>query len=152
MTNAATSAVDTHGPALEVAVLARVGLVKVNRAEAAALIGDRPVADLAVALQVRTDGLVVVTDGVRGAVAADGSSVLKVGPAGSPGAFPQGSGDAFLARLLNALDDGSDWPSALRLAAGCAAANAQVPGAGRLDVDLARRWAADVELGPAQAR
>ena len=143
---AATSAVDTHGPALAVAVSARAGLVKVNRGEAMALVGDRSVADLALALQVRTAGLVVVTDGIRGAVAADGSSVLHVGPAGSPGAFPQGSGDAFLGGLLSALDDGSDWPSALRLGAGCAAANAQVPGAGRLDVDLSRRWAEDVEF------
>jgi fructose-1-phosphate kinase PfkB-like protein len=140
------SAVDTHGAALAEAVAARAGLLKVNRLEASALLGDLPVPELTVSLQSRTDGRVVVTDGVRGAVAADGTSVLHVAPVGVPGSFPQGSGDAFLGGLLSALASGEAWDVALRLAAGCAAANAQVPGAGRLDVVLARRWAAEVEV------
>ena len=48
------------------------------------------------------------------------------------GAYPVGSGDAALGGFLAALDAGASWPDALARAAGAAAANAQVPGAGRL--------------------
>ena len=49
------------------------------------------------------------------------------------GRFPVGSGDAALGGFLTALDAGGDWTAALALATGAAAANAEVPGAGRLD-------------------
>jgi fructose-1-phosphate kinase PfkB-like protein len=49
------------------------------------------------------------------------------------GAYPVGSGDAFLAGLVVALDDGAGWPEALRSALGAGAANAEQPGAGSLD-------------------
>jgi fructose-1-phosphate kinase PfkB-like protein len=53
-----------------------------------------------------------------------------------------GSGDAFLAGLVVGLDQGSEWEDALRLALGAATANAELPGAGKLDpvraVELAR--------------
>jgi sugar/nucleoside kinase (ribokinase family) len=59
------------------------------------------------------------------------------------GPYPVGSGDAFLAGLVTALERGDEWDAALRLALGAAAANAELPGAGRLDparaVDLAMR-------------
>jgi fructose-1-phosphate kinase PfkB-like protein len=59
------------------------------------------------------------------------------------GRYPVGSGDAFLAGLVVALERDEPWPAALRLALGAAAANAAVPGAGTLDasrvVDLAAR-------------
>jgi hypothetical protein len=46
------------------------------------------------------------------------------------------------------LDRGQDWPAALRLALGAAAANAELPGAGKLDparaVTLAEQ--ADVQI------
>jgi len=49
-----------------------------------------------------------------------------------------GSGDAFLAGLLVALERGDPWPSAIALALGAAAANAESPGAGHLDPARAR--------------
>ena len=49
------------------------------------------------------------------------------------GAYPVGSGDAALGGFLAALDAGGDWEAALALAAGAGAANAEQPGAGRLE-------------------
>jgi sugar/nucleoside kinase (ribokinase family) len=48
------------------------------------------------------------------------------------GAYPVGSGDAALGGFLAGLDAGESWPEALDRAVEAAAANAQVPGAGRL--------------------
>ena len=60
----------------------------------------------------------------------DGEPLRAVPP--RLGAYPVGSGDAALGGFLAALDAGASWPEALARAAGAAAANAQVPGAGRL--------------------
>ncbi|MGZ6545914.1 MAG: PfkB family carbohydrate kinase, partial [Actinomycetota bacterium] len=49
------------------------------------------------------------------------------------GRYPVGSGDAFLAGLVVALDRGTGWGEALRMALGAATANAELPGAGRLE-------------------
>ena len=48
------------------------------------------------------------------------------------GAYPVGSGDSAFGGFLAALDAGASWADALTRAAEAAAANAQVPGAGRL--------------------
>ena len=48
------------------------------------------------------------------------------------GSYPVGSGDSALGGFLAALDGGASWPEALDRAVEAAAANAQVPGAGRL--------------------
>ncbi|MGH2525137.1 MAG: PfkB family carbohydrate kinase, partial [Actinomycetota bacterium] len=59
------------------------------------------------------------------------------------GQYPVGSGDAFLGGLVTALDREEGWEAALRLALGAAAANAELPGAGRLNavraIELAGR-------------
>jgi fructose-1-phosphate kinase PfkB-like protein len=57
------------------------------------------------------------------------------------GRYPVGSGDAFLAGLVVALDGGAGWGIALRLALGAATANAELPGAGRLDPSRAEALA-----------
>ncbi|MGQ7296144.1 PfkB family carbohydrate kinase [Quadrisphaera sp. KR29] len=127
-------AVDTHGAALAVLVQDGPDLVKVNRAEASALLGEEHL-DLAAAtaaLVRRTGGAVVVTDGEAGAVGADPSAVVRVPPHPCRGGYPTGSGDAHLAGLLTALSRGQDLRSALLAAAAAGAANAAVPGAGRL--------------------
>jgi fructose-1-phosphate kinase PfkB-like protein len=64
------------------------------------------------------------------------------------GPYPVGSGDAFLAGLVVALDGGADWPDALRAALGAGAANAAVPGAGRLDRANAERLAGRATITP----
>jgi fructose-1-phosphate kinase PfkB-like protein len=62
------------------------------------------------------------------------------------GRYPVGSGDAFLAGLVTALDRGDGWEDALRSALGAGAANAEMPGAARLDPDRARALASQAEI------
>jgi fructose-1-phosphate kinase PfkB-like protein len=57
------------------------------------------------------------------------------------GSYPVGSGDAFLAGLVVALDRGAGWADALCAALGAGAANAEQPGAGRLERARAERLA-----------
>ncbi|MCP2266523.1 1-phosphofructokinase family hexose kinase [Promicromonospora thailandica] len=140
-------AVDTHGEPLHAAVAAAPDLVKVNRAEAAELVGgDAPVPDLLAAVRERTGGLVVITDGADGSWATDGDRVLRATLTGHTGGFPVGSGDSFLGGLLVALDRGDDLAAALALATAAGTANAQGPGAAVLDADLARRLAGQVTV------
>lgn len=76
----------------------------------------------------------------------DGTSYHGSLPAS--GAYPVGSGDAFLAGMLVALERGDDWPAAAALGLGAAAANAETPGAASFAparaAELAKR--AHVEL------
>ncbi len=140
-------AIDTHGPALSLALEHQPDIVKVNVHEAAAVLGlsvDPTPHMAATALHDRQGWLTVVTAGTAGAWAVAGGPVWHVGAA-QTGAFPVGSGDAFLAGLITGLvESGDDIAGALALAAGTAAANAQIPGAGVLDPEQARSWAADI--------
>jgi fructose-1-phosphate kinase PfkB-like protein len=142
-------ALDTHGEGLPAALASGPTLVKINRAEAAEALG-RPESDdlaaMAAALQDRSAAQVVLTDGTAGAVAADGRGVWRVPAAPRRGAYPVGSGDSFLGGLLAGLDGGQDLPASLRLATGCAVANALVPGQGHFDADVARSIAAELEV------
>jgi 1-phosphofructokinase family hexose kinase len=139
---AATVALDSR----EAGVEARPAVVKVNADEAAGITG-RPVGDLRAAaaaarrLHEATAGAAIVTAGRAGAalVAPDGSALT--GGVDVAGRYPVGSGDAFLAGLVVALDGGAAWPEAFALALGAATANAELPGAGVLDADRARRLA-----------
>ncbi|MFC7876942.1 PfkB family carbohydrate kinase [Isoptericola sp. NPDC057391] len=142
-------AVDSHGPALRSAVLARPDLVKVNRAEAVELTGadqQAPVSEILAEVRALTGGAVVVTDGAAGAWATDGRRVLRARLEGHVGRFPVGSGDSFLSGLLVALDRGDDLAGAMALATAAGTANAQVPGAAVLDPVLVGRLVAEVEL------
>lgn len=142
-------AVDTHGPALPGAVAASPALVKVNRSEAAELLGAADAADLgamAAAIHARTGGLVVLTDGTDGSVAADGEQRLHVRAPDLVGSYPVGSGDSFLGGLLAVRDAGGSLTDALRTATACGIANAMIPGQGHFDPDLVRRVAPQVAV------
>lgn len=156
-------AVDARGPALAAAVAEGPDLVKVNTAEAGELLGTAASGGretlswgLHAARDIRRaaggDGhAVAVTCGVDGMALVDGRGVGWLGKLRSHGPFPVGSGDAALAAMLTALSAGQDYPEALALALGAAAANAFVPGAGRLAADAARALAASSSvqrLGP----
>ncbi len=138
-------AVDTHGASLVPLLHSHPELLKINRAEAAAVLGAGPdsgLADMATALQAKTGGAVVLTDATAGSygLGTDG----RVHPVAAPelrGRFPVGSGDSYLGGLLTALDRGEDLSAALRLAAAAGAANAQVPGPGSFDPELVRQLA-----------
>ena len=134
-------ALDADGERLRLALEAQPDVVKVNAAEASALLGvptSRHDEALASAQKLRElaggDGHAgLVTRGADGVVLAAPDGALYEGVLYVRGRYPVGSGDAFLAGLAVALDRGDGWERALRLALGAATANAELPGAGRLD-------------------
>ena len=150
-------ALDAEGARLRAALGARPEVVKVNAAEATGLLGvptARPAEALSAAQKLRDlaggDGHAgLVTRGAEGVVVVAPDGMLYEGRLYVRGRFPVGSGDAFLAGLVAGLDAGGDWPAALRLALGAAAANAELPGAGRLDPGRARALAARADVRPA---
>jgi 1-phosphofructokinase family hexose kinase len=128
-------------------------IVKLNAAEAAHAAGV-DTADAAGAraaaeeLHRRSGSAALVTRGVEGAVLVtpDGTPLEGRTPAAGP--YTVGSGDAFLAGLVVALDGGAGWPDALRAALGAGAANAELPGAGRLDRSRAAELAEQADVRP----
>jgi 1-phosphofructokinase family hexose kinase len=135
---------------------ARPALLKVNAAEATALTelaidSIDEAARAAQTLRSRIGGeghAAAVTCGRSGAVlvAADGGSWQ--GSLDADGRYPVGSGDAFLAGLVTALDGGNGWPEALAAALGAAAGNAEVPGPGLLDAERAHALAEQTVVEP----
>jgi 1-phosphofructokinase family hexose kinase len=147
-------ALDAEGTRLRAALASQPDVVKVNAAEASDLLGvptARRDEALAAAQKLRDlaggDGHAgIVTRGADGVVLASPDGMLYEGMLYVRGRYPVGSGDAFLAGLVAALDARDDWPSALRLALGAATANAELPGAGKLDATRARTLAAQADL------
>jgi len=134
------TALDAREAALEHGVGARPNLVKVNVEEAGWLLGttlETEPACRAAALEIRErlddDGVAVVTRGAEGAVVAMADGSVLSGRLYAEGRYPVGSGDAFLAGLVASLDRGDRWEAGVALALGAATANAELPGAGRLD-------------------
>ena len=145
-------AVDTHGASLVPLLHSHPELVKINRVEAAQVLGIDPATDLAElahGVQAKSGGIVVLTDGAAGSVglSPDGQTYAVAEPA-LRGRFPVGSGDSYLAGLLTRLDQGDDLGSALRLATAAGVANAQVPGPGSFDRDLVTRLSSEVTVQP----
>jgi 1-phosphofructokinase family hexose kinase len=155
-TAGARIALDAREVALEHGVAARPDVVKVNAEEAGWLLRTEistQVEALEAARGVRErlgeGGVAVVTRGAEGAVVgmADGSTIA--GRLYARGPYPVGSGDAFLGGLVTALEGGDDWPAAVAMALGAATANAEMPGAGRLDPARAKDLAGRAEVRPA---
>ncbi|HEY1488260.1 MAG TPA: PfkB family carbohydrate kinase [Micromonosporaceae bacterium] len=134
-------AVDTAAEGLRQALAAGTAdLVTINVTHAAALLGDDGEKDLSLlgtglrAMSASDDTAIVVIAGQGGAWASfPGSEPVSLEPT-DPGAYPHGRGDAFLAGLVSALDRGDVPQEALRVAVEASAANARIPGAGRLDL------------------
>lgn len=136
----------------------RAALVKVNEHEAKGLLGvaddepaeDREALELARRLQGhcgRGDAVAVVTRGTRGATLARADGLaLHARLRRTPGRYPVGSGDAFLAGLLVGRERRLEWREALGFAIAAGAANAEVLGAGRLALDTVDRLTAAVEV------
>ena len=121
-------------------------IVKLNAAEAAHATGlDDPRA-AAGELHRRSRGAAIVTRGEEGAVFVGPDGEVLEGRTAAPGPYPVGSGDAFLAGLVVALDRGAAWDDAFRLALGAGTANAELPGAGRLERARAEELAAQAEI------
>lgn len=144
-------AVDTHGQALPEALTERPTLVKINRSEAAELLGVPIGTDLltmAIAVRRSCGAIVVLTDGTAGALAVDGAVALQATGPDVVGRYPVGSGDSFLGGLLASLEAGESLGEALRTATACGVANALVPGQGHFDVDAVARIAPAVTVRP----
>ncbi|MFS0895158.1 1-phosphofructokinase family hexose kinase [Microbacterium sp. 179-I 3D3 NHS] len=126
-------ALDTSGAALG-RLAGESDLLKVNRAEAADLLG-RDLSDAAAACAALHDRFgvdAVVTDGVRGGAALHDGEPHRLPAPQSVGRYPAGSGDSFFGGLLHALDRGFPFATALDLARDAAERNARVPGQGVL--------------------
>ncbi len=137
-------ALDARDNGLTEGLRAGPDFVKVNTHEAAA-VGIDTAQELLVAAG-GGDRAAAITHGADGMelAIADGT-VLRAAPP-ALGRYPVGSGDAALGGFLTALDVGGDWRAALSLATGAAAANAELPGAGRLDGARAAALARDVRV------
>jgi 1-phosphofructokinase family hexose kinase len=145
------AALDARDEALLLGVSAGPQIVKVNAEEAGGLLGTK-VATLedakaaAEEIRWRVDGdgrAAIVTRGAEGAVVVTPGGAAFQARLYQQGPYPVGSGDAFLGGLVTGLDRHWSWSDALALALGAAAANAEMPGAGRLDltraVELSKR-------------
>jgi sugar/nucleoside kinase (ribokinase family) len=84
----------------------------------------------------------IVTMGADGVVVSGPDGTSYEGVLYERGRYPVGSGDAFLAGLVVGLARDEGWPDALRRALGAATANAEIPGAGKLDGARAEALAA----------
>jgi 1-phosphofructokinase family hexose kinase len=124
-------ALDARGEGLAAGLAAEPDFVKVNAAEAAEL-GVADAAGLRAAAG-GGDRAAAITYGAEGMELALPHGRIRSAVPPAMGNYPVGSGDAALGGFLAALDAGGDWDAALALASGAAAANAEEPGAGRLD-------------------
>ena len=132
-------ALDVSGEALRLGLEAGPDFVKVNTSEAAALgfgsaeeLREAAARGRAAAAGAGQGPAAAVTHGAEGMELATPEGELHRAVPPRLGAYPVGSGDAAFGGFLAALDAGATWPEALARAAGAGAANAQVPGAGRL--------------------
>ena len=143
-------AVDSRGHALAEAIDAGADLVKINIHEAAEVLGAEfhgPDEAITAARAIREraggDGhAVAVTLGEDGMVGVDFQGGGWRGTLEARGRYPVGCGDSFLAGILVGFEQGSSWEQAAALALGAAAANAELPGAGRLNRARAQELAA----------
>jgi 1-phosphofructokinase family hexose kinase len=129
-------AVDTHGAVLPLLLeVAAPDVVKINRSEAAELVGADPadLVELGAAVRAAGAGVLVLTDGTAGAVGWDDRGAWRVTTDAAPGGYPVGSGDCFLAGLVADLAVGTPLAEALVTAAAVGAANAAVPGGALFD-------------------
>ncbi|MGI8863677.1 MAG: 1-phosphofructokinase family hexose kinase [Solirubrobacteraceae bacterium] len=153
------SALDARGAALAGALAAGPDVVKINAAEVAELVAapcTTPAEALAAARELRRRAggdahAAVITRGTDGvlAVAPDGSA--WEGRLEAWGPYSVGSGDAFLAGLIVSLGRDTPWPRALAEGMAAGAANAEQPGAGRLDGERAAGLLAAAQVWPTTA-
>jgi 1-phosphofructokinase family hexose kinase len=129
---------DTFGPALAAVLIEGPTVVKLNADEAgpssAMTVSDASSAAAAGdVLRELGASWVVVTLGSDGAVVVGPGDHLHLVPPDLRGAYPVGSGDAFLGGLAVAYARGEPVVEAARLGLAAGIANAQIAGAGELD-------------------
>lgn len=144
---------DTYGSALSAVLVERPAIVKLNAAEvseaSAVPVSDAAsAADAARVLGDASAGYVIVTLGPAGAIVVRGAERTRLIPPDLRGAYPVGSGDAFLGGLAVAVSRGEPVVSASRLGLAAGIANALVPGAGELDGTAIERIRDEIGVSP----
>jgi 1-phosphofructokinase family hexose kinase len=151
------SALDARGSALASALSAGPDIVKINAVEASEVVGKpccTPAEAVAAAreLRRRSGGAghgTVITRGTEAVVSIAPDGSVWEGRLAAWGPYPVGSGDAFLAGFVVALDRGRPWPRALAEGMAAGAANAEQPGAGRLHGERVAELVSLAEVEPA---
>lgn len=146
-------ALDAREDALSAGMTARPDIVKVNAEEASWLLGitvmdphsARSAAE-AIRGRLGASRAAIVTCGAEGAVVAGSDGSMLHGRLYAKGPYPVGSGDSFLGGLVTAISRGDAWRNTVALALGAAAANAEMPGAGRLDPSRAAALAREASI------
>ena len=135
--------IDSRGRALTLALGASPQLVKLNRDELQATLGEaisRASALVTALRRLLAEGveLAVCTLGAAGAIAVTGKAGWRILPPAIQMVSSAGSGDAFTAALLAWREKGAEWPEALRWACAAGTAKALEARTDRLDLDRAR--------------
>ena len=140
--------VDVGGDPLGAALRAHPDVVKVSRDEAGSVTGGRTGDAISAAKTLVAMGarLAIVTDGPQGAAAATRDSTWDVRVPPIRAVDPIGSGDAFTAGLLVAFEAGRPVDEALAAGAAAGTANAEVLGAGRLDIGRQTELSAEIHV------
>jgi 1-phosphofructokinase family hexose kinase len=145
---AAEVVLDASGPRLTAGVAARPDVVKVNVHEFAVLAAGRDPLEAARDLVAAGVRLVVVTRGAHGAFAVSPQGAWLAEPPPVRAVNPTGSGDAFLAALLDARSRALDLPTALAWASAAGALNAAQLMPGVPDREAVRRAAEAARVRP----
>ena len=146
-------ALDSSGKAMELAVRAerKPWLLKVNLAELETLAGKTIASEESTAAEAHTIAqtgvtIVAATLGERGCIGLKDGVVWKAAPPRIEFVSGVGSGDSFLGAFLWSIEEGAEFPEALRLATAAGAANAVVYGSGFVIAERVHRLAEDVQL------
>lgn len=123
------AAVDTSGAALGAAISAKPFLIKPNREEAGAVLGERLNSVLSLKKAARHFhrrgvAVVLISLGSQGAFASDSKDVWVAAPPQARAVNDVGSGDVFLAGFLCAQQAHKSFPESLRYAVACGTVNA----------------------------
>jgi 1-phosphofructokinase family hexose kinase len=124
---------DTDGEALQAGVEAKPTAVHANQAEAerlldTALLTRAGFLDAARKLRAMGAASIILSLGSRGAVAADGKSVVEALPPRVDALSPIGAGDALAAAFTWAMEKGSTFADAVRWGVAAGTASAKLPG------------------------
>ena len=132
----AAAIIDARDEPLRLAMQQPNPILKINRQELAATIGEDLSEDsrLLAALKkhVPADGQIIVTLGAAGAIACGEDTCWRISSPHVRAVSAVGSGDAFAAGLAVALSQRRTPEDALKLAVACGAANATTPFAGHI--------------------
>lgn len=142
---------DTDGDALSRGIEAEPTIVTPNQQEAEHLLNTVLLtrsSAVAAARRIQTMGAqaVVLSLGSRGAIGASGSFLWEAMPPRIEAISPIGAGDAMAAAVLWSIENGDDFPEALRWGVAAGTASAKLPGIQFANLQQTRAVRDDVDL------